>query len=323
MSRTKEEFIPLKENKVGMYICGVTVYDYIHLGHARAYIAFDIIKRYLTYRGYEVTHVQNFTDIDDKIIKRAAENNITVQELTSKFITTFFEDIDRLNVQRADSYPTAIGSMDKIIEMIQKIIKNGFAYEVDGEIYYSVRKFKEYGKLSKRNFAENEAGARVKINPNKQDPFDFGLWKKSKDNEPAWETPWGKGRPGWHIECSAMSMDCLGPEFDIHGGGNDLIFPHHENEIAQSEAVTNKNHVKYWVHNGFVNINNEKMSKSLGNFFSLRDVLKEYSGEVVRLFMLGTHYRAPINFEDSFLEESKKNWQKLYDTVHNQDLQNI
>ncbi len=303
-----------------MYVCGVTVYDYIHLGHARAYIAFDIIKRYLKYKGYQVTHIQNFTDIDDKIIKRANEQNITTQELTDKFIEAFFQDIDQLNVERATSYPTATGSIDKIIEMIQKIIDNGFGYEVDGDVYYSVRNFKEYGKLSKRDFAENEAGARIEINKKKQDPFDFGLWKKAKDNEPAWDSPWGKGRPGWHIECSAMSLDCLGLEFDIHGGGNDLIFPHHENEIAQSEAVCNKNHVKYWLHNGFVNINNEKMSKSLGNFFSLRDILKNYSGEVVRLFMLGTHYRAPINFEDSLLDDSKKNWQKLYDTVHRSGL---
>jgi len=316
LSRKKEEFTPLKENKVSMYVCGVTVYDYIHLGHARAYIAFDTIRRYLEYQGFKVTYIQNFTDIDDKIIKRAAESGKHISEITDKFIKAYFEDTKSLNILPASHYPKATEAINDIIALIEKIVSNGYGYEKNGEVFFAVTKFKDYGKLSRRDLSQNEAGARIKINKDKNNPFDFILWKKAKDNEPSWDSPWGKGRPGWHIECSAMSMKELGNTFDIHGGGADLIFPHHENEIAQSESATGCRYAKYWMHNGFVNINNEKMSKSTGNFLTIRDILAKYPGEIIRLFLLGTHYRAPINFELSFLDEAKKRWQKIQETVN-------
>ncbi|WP_022670091.1 cysteine--tRNA ligase [Hippea alviniae] len=314
-SRSLEEFKPLKDGKVGMYVCGVTVYDFCHIGHARSAVAFDIIYRYLKFKGYDVVFVKNFTDVDDKIIKRANQEGVSCDEIASRYIKEYYEDMEKLSIERPTVEPKATEHIKEIIELVKKLIDKGYAYEVDGDVYYSVEKFKDYGKLSHKNIEELKSGARVEINDKKRNPLDFALWKKSKENEPAWDSPWGKGRPGWHIECSAMSMKYLGESFDIHGGGEDLIFPHHENEIAQSEAATGKEFARYWIHNGFVRINKEKMSKSLGNFFTIRDVLKQFNGETLRYFLLLTHYRSPIDFSFEGLTAAKEALNRYYNLI--------
>lgn len=312
LNRKKEIFKPVKQGRVGMYVCGPTVYDSCHIGHARSIITFDVIVRYLKTNGYDVTHVRNFTDIDDKIINRANELGIDTRELADKYIKEFYEDMDALNVERATIEPRATDHIDQIIKVIEKLIEKGIAYQIDNDVYYAVESFKDYGKLSGRKLKDMEAGARVKIDKRKHNPFDFALWKSSKPGEPSWDSPWGKGRPGWHIECSAMSIEYLGETFDIHGGGKDLIFPHHENEIAQSEGAFEKPFVNYWIHNGFVNINKEKMSKSLGNFLMIKDIIKKYNPEAVRLFLLSNHYRSPIDFTDQALFEASSGLDKIY-----------
>ncbi len=304
MSGRKEEFRPLNPPKVGMYACGVTVYDFCHIGHARAAVAFDVIARYLRYAGFDLTYVRNYTDVDDKIINRSNEQGIPWEELARTFIEAHDVDMAALGVQRADLEPRATDYIGQIIETVEALVANGIAYELEGDVYFEVAKFREYGKLSKRNIDELQAGARIDVDDRKRSPLDFALWKASKPGEPSWDSPWGKGRPGWHIECSAMSADILGQPFDIHGGGKDLIFPHHENEIAQSEGAFKKEFVRYWLHNGFVNIDNEKMSKSLGNFFTIREILAKYRADVVRFFLLSTHYRSPLDFSDKALEEA-------------------
>ncbi len=309
----KEEFIPLREGRVGMYVCGVTVYDYCHVGHARAAIVFDTVYRYLQHLGYEVNYVCNFTDIDDKIIKRANEENIGWQEVTEKYIQAFYEDMGQLNITPPTTEPKATDHIDGMLDMVSSLIEQGKAYEAEGDVYFSVRNFAEYGQLSGHHLDDLKAGARVEPGEHKRDPLDFALWKKSKPGEPSWDSPWGPGRPGWHIECSAMSRHFLGTQFDIHGGGKDLVFPHHENEIAQSQGCSGTPPVKYWLHNGFVNINEEKMSKSLGNFFTIRDILKRYHPEVLRLFLLSHHYRGPIDFADSYLNDAEKTLDRFYE----------
>ncbi|MCH8933683.1 MAG: cysteine--tRNA ligase [Nitrospinae bacterium] len=309
----KEEFIPLREGRVGMYVCGVTVYDYCHIGHARAAIVFDTVYRYLQHLGYEVNYVCNFTDIDDKIIKRANEENIGWQEVTEKYIQAFYEDMGQLNITPPTTEPKATDHIDGMLDMVSSLIEQGKAYEAEGDVYFSVRNFAEYGKLSGHRLDDLKAGARVEPGEHKRDPLDFALWKKSKPGEPSWDSPWGPGRPGWHIECSAMSRHFLGTQFDIHGGGKDLVFPHHENEIAQSQGCSGTPPVKYWLHNGFVNINEEKMSKSLGNFFTIRDILERYHPEVLRLFLLSHHYRGPIDFADSYLNDAEKTLDRFYE----------
>jgi cysteinyl-tRNA synthetase len=304
LSGKKEEFKPLNPPKVGMYACGVTVYDYCHIGHARAAVAFDVIARYMRYSGYDVTYVRNYTDIDDKIINRSNEQNVDWKELAETFIEAHDTDMEALGVQRANVEPRATTYITQIIDTVKALVEKGFAYEVEGDVYFEVDMFEDYGKLSKRNLEDLKAGARVDVDDRKRNPLDFALWKSSKPDEPWWDSPWGKGRPGWHIECSAMSAAILGQPFDIHGGGKDLIFPHHENETAQSEAAFGKEFVRYWLHNGFVNIDSEKMSKSLGNFFTIREVLEKYRPEVVRFFLLSTHYRSPLDFSDRALEEA-------------------
>ena len=315
MSGKKENFQPLVPGKVGMYVCGVTVYDYCHIGHARANIVFDIIFRYLQFAGYETTYVRNYTDVDDKIINRANERGISSQELAEEFIKAFDADMASLGLVKPTHEPRATEYIQQIIEINQKLIANGLAYESAGDVYYSVEKFSDYLKLSKRNMEEMRAGARITPGEQKRNPMDFALWKAAKPGEPSWESPWGLGRPGWHIECSAMSSSLLGDSFDIHGGGRDLIFPHHENEIAQSEGASGKPFVKYWLHNGFVNVNQEKMSKSLGNFFTIRDILKIYDPEVVRFFILTAHYRSPIDFSDQNLVEAQSGVSRFYEAL--------
>lgn len=308
----KEVFKPIEDKKVKIYVCGVTVYDFCHIGHARSSTVFDVIRRYLIHKGYEVTFVKNFTDIDDKIIKRSNEQNILWTELTDKFIKEHDADMDALNILRPDFTPKATDYIGKMIEMCETLIAKGFAYESNGDIYYRVQKFEDYGKLSHRKLDDMMAGARIEVNDNKENPFDFVLWKASKPGEPSWQSPWGPGRPGWHIECSVMSEDILGLPFDIHGGGRDLVFPHHENEIAQSEAACGCEFAKYWIHNGFVNVNQEKMSKSLGNFFTIRTVLEEFNPEIVRFFLLTTHYRSSLDFSQDHLLEAERSLDRIY-----------
>ncbi len=315
LTAEKEDFIPLNKDRVNMYVCGVTVYDHCHIGHARSAIVFDAIQRYLKYRGYNVKFVRNFTDIDDKIINRAKKDGIPWDEVARKYTEEFYKDMDELGVARADIEPKATEHIKEIIDIVQGLIDKGYAYERDGSVYFEVNKFADYGKLSKREKEDMMAGARVEVDERKKDPMDFALWKASKEGEPFWESPWGKGRPGWHIECTAMSMKHLAESFDIHGGGADLIFPHHENEIAQSEAYTGKPFVKYWIHNGFITIDKEKMSKSLGNFFTIKEVLDKYDPEVVRFFLLSTHYRSPIEFSDEQLKEAEVSIDRYYTTV--------
>ena len=305
ISKTKEEFIPREPGKVSMYVCGPTTYNYIHLGNARPIVFFDTVRRYFEYKGFDVTYVQNFTDIDDKIIKRAREEGIAPLELGQKYIIEYFKDADALGVKRATVHPKVTEHITEIIEMVSGLIEKGYAYEVAGDVYFSVDSFPNYGKLSGRDLDELKAGARVEIDERKKNPLDFALWKKAKPGEPSWDSPWGPGRPGWHIECSAMSLKYLGENFDIHGGGADLVFPHHENEVAQSEAYTGKPFARYWMHNGFITVNQEKMSKSLGNFFLVREILEKFPGRVVRFFLLSTHYRSPLDFDDKKLLEAK------------------
>lgn len=310
-AKEKQEFIPLHEGKVGIYSCGPTVYDYFHIGNARPFVVFDTLRRYLMFRGYDVTFVQNFTDIDDKMINRANKEGITVKELGERFIREYFVDADGLNIMRASVHPKATENIAEIIEIIQRLIDNGLAYETDGDVYYRVEGFEEYGKLSGQHLDELNLGSRIEVGDIKENPMDFALWKAQKPGEPAWESPWGMGRPGWHIECSAMSMKYLGDTIDIHCGGHDLTFPHHENEIAQSEGATGHPFVRYWMHNGYININGEKMSKSLGNFFTVRDISKEFELPVVRMFMLSSHYRSPINFSKELLMQTKAAYDRL------------
>ncbi|MCL5966378.1 MAG: cysteine--tRNA ligase [Deltaproteobacteria bacterium] len=312
LGNRKEPFEPLVPGKVRMYVCGVTVYDLCHIGHARANVAFDIIVRYLRYRGYDVTYVRNFTDIDDKIIRRANERNTDYLTISNEYIRAFSEDFDRMGLLPPDREPRATAHIPEIIDLATRLVEAGKAYVVDGDVYYAVKGFPGYGKLSGKNTEDLLAGARVEVDERKKDPLDFALWKASKPGEPAWESPWGPGRPGWHIECSAMAMKHLGETLDIHGGGKDLVFPHHENEIAQSEGVTGKPFARYWLHNGFVNVNNEKMSKSLGNFFTLRDVLEVVKPEVLRFFFASSHYRSPIDYSDRSLAEAKAGLDRLY-----------
>jgi cysteinyl-tRNA synthetase len=312
LTRIKEEFTPINPHEVKMYVCGPTVYNYFHIGNARSFIMADIVRRYLEYKGYSVKYVMNLTDIDDRIIKKSIEEKIDAKLVAEKYTKAFFEDMKKLKVKPADVYPKATDHIHEIIDLIKQLEKKRFAYNIDGNVFYNVSKFSGYGKLSGKKLDELESGARVDVNEEKKNPLDFALWKKAKPGEPFWESPWGKGRPGWHIECSAMGCKHLGETFDIHTGGNDLIFPHHENEIAQSEAANEKKFVNYWIHFGFLNINNEKMSKSLGNFFTARDVLKHYSAEAIRLLFSQTHYRGPLEFNDELLESSKKGLERIY-----------
>jgi cysteinyl-tRNA synthetase len=306
LTNKKENFITIKPGRAGMYVCGPTTYNYIHLGNARPLVVFDTIRRYLEHVGYQVAYIQNFTDVDDKIISRAREEGLDPLALAEKYILEYYKDADQLGVRRADVHPRVSQHMPEIIELVQRLINSGHAYQLDQDVYFAVRSFITYGKLSGRSLDELQAGARVEVDMRKQDPMDFALWKSAKPGEPSWPSPWGLGRPGWHIECSAMAQKYLGWEFDIHGGGSDLVFPHHENEIAQSEAASGRPFVRYWLHNGFITVNQEKMSKSLGNFFLLRDILAKYPGDVVRFYLLSTHYRSPLDFDDQKLEMSKK-----------------
>ncbi|HSD64886.1 MAG TPA: cysteine--tRNA ligase [Ignavibacteriaceae bacterium] len=311
LTKRKEEFKPIDPPNVKMYVCGPTVYDYFHIGNARSFVMADIIRKYLIYKGYNVTFAMNLTDVDDKIIKKSIEQKKDSHEIAEHYINSFFEDIDKLKIKRADIYPKATAHMPDIISMIKKLVDKKFAYNVNGNVFYDVSKFKDYGKLSGKKIDELESGARIEINEEKKNPLDFSLWKKAKEGEPYWESPWGKGRPGWHIECSAMSCSHLGENFDIHAGGNDLIFPHHENEIAQSEGANGKKFVNYWIHFGFLNINEEKMSKSLGNFFTAREILNKYPAEALRLLYSQAHYGGPLNFTEDLLAGAQKGLEKL------------
>ncbi|MBJ6724783.1 cysteine--tRNA ligase [Geomesophilobacter sediminis] len=315
LSGSKEPFVPLTPGKARMYVCGVTVYDFCHIGHARAYVVFDMIYRYLQATGLEVEYVRNYTDIDDKIINRANREGVPYQEISEKFIAEFDRDMESLSIQLPTVQPKATEHIPEIIALIERLIEKGYAYQAGSDVNFSVEKFSTYLKLSKRNLEDMQAGARVEVDDRKRNPMDFALWKGAKPGEPYWESPWGQGRPGWHIECSAMSMKYFGESFDIHGGGKDLIFPHHENEIAQAEAATGKPFVKYWIHNGFVNINAEKMSKSLGNFFTIKQVLEHCDAEVLRFFLLSSHYRSPLDFSDQNLKESQAGLERIYNSL--------
>ena len=315
LSGQKEELIPLNPPEINMYVCGPTTYNYIHLGNARPLAVFDTVRRYLEYRGYKVNYVQNFTDVDDKIINRAREENEDPLQVALKYIDEYFADADALGIRRANIHPKVSEHMPDIVAAVEQLINRGYAYEVEGDVFFRVSAFKPYGKLSKRTPEDMLAGARVEVNEVKENPVDFALWKKAKPQEPSWDSPWGQGRPGWHIECSVMSTKYLGDAIDIHGGGNDLIFPHHENEIAQAEALTGKQFVRYWMHNGFITVNSEKMSKSLGNFFVLRDIFKLYPPDVVRFYLIATHYRSPLDFDNEKLEEAKKALTRLKNTL--------
>jgi len=300
-----------------MYVCGTTPYDHCHLGHARCYVVFDVIRKYLEYKGYEVIYVQNFTDVDDKIINRAKQLGSNVEDVAEKYISEYFAVMGKLNIKEANFYPKTTEHIQEMIKLVEKLIKKGYAYVIDGDVYFEIAKFDGYGKLSHRSREEMRAGARIEVDKRKRNPLDFALWKSAKPGEPYWESPWGKGRPGWHIECSAMSMERLGATFDIHGGGQDLIFPHHENEIAQSEAATGKPFADYWLHNGFVTVNQEKMSKSLGNFFTLQEIYEKYSPDVVRFFLISQYYRSHIDFSDDKLEEARKSLERFHNTLEN------
>ena len=311
----KEEFIPLEDGKAGMYVCGPTVYDDCHMGHARASIVFDVVFRYLIYKGLHVTYVRNITDIDDKIIRKANDEGVDFKVITKRYIKSFHDDMLDLGNKPPTLEPKATGHIKEIIDIIKRLIESGHAYQVDADVYYRVESFGEYGKLSGRKTDELISGARIDVDERKKSPLDFALWKSSKPDEPSWKSPWGEGRPGWHIECSAMSCKHLGESFDIHGGGKDLVFPHHENEVAQSEAASGKPFAKYWLHNGFVNVNQEKMSKSLGNFFTIRDLLDNYHPEILRFFLLTTHYRSPIDYSDQSLKDAETALERIYTTL--------
>ena len=315
LTRKKEEFIPIEKGVVRMYSCGPTVYNYFHIGNARPFIIFDTLRRYLEYCGNTVYFVQNFTDIDDKMINKANELGITVKELADRYIAEYFKDADNLGIKRATVHPRATENIDAIIGIIRELEEKGYAYNVDGDVYFAAKKFKEYGKLSHQPLEDLESGARININEDKNDPMDFALWKKQKPGEPAWESPWGLGRPGWHIECSAMANKYLAKTIDIHSGGQDLIFPHHENEIAQSECAHGVPFANYWMHNGYINIDNKKMSKSLGNFFTVREIAEEFDYEVIRFFMLSAHYRSPINFSKTLMESARSGLERIYNCI--------
>ncbi len=317
LTRKKEEFKPLVDGEVKMYVCGPTVYNYFHIGNGRTFIVFDTIRRYLEYRGYKVSFVQNFTDIDDKMINKANSEGITVKELGDKYIAEYYKDADGLNIERATVNPRATEFIDEIIKFVESLIEKGFAYEVDGDVYFSTKKFDSYGKLCGQNLEDLQAGARITVDERKKDPMDFAVWKAQKPGEPAWKSPWGMGRPGWHIECSCMAKKLLGDTIDIHAGGMDLKFPHHENEIAQSEAVTGKKFANYWMHAAFVNVDNKKMSKSLNNFFTAREILQEYSADVIRFLMISGHYRIQINFTKELLDSAKASVERLYNCINN------
>ncbi|MFQ6107418.1 MAG: cysteine--tRNA ligase [Thermoplasmata archaeon] len=316
LTRKKEEFVPLRRNRVTMFVCGVTPYDHSHLGHAKTYVAFDAIARYLRYKGYNVLYLQNVTDVDDHIIEKSKETGIPEPEIAEKYFRLFLEDMRALGVESVNIYAKATEFMDEIIEQIKGLIEKGYAYEVDGNVYFEVRKFKDFGKLSRQKLDELRAGARVEIDESKRNPEDFALWKREKPGEPAWESPWGMGRPGWHIEDTAIAMAHFGPQYDIHGGATELVFPHHESEIAQAEALTGvEPYVKYWLHTGVLNVEGEKMAKSLGNFWTIKDALNEYRPEVLRFFLLYAHYRSPMDFSRDLLEEAKRGYQRLMDSL--------
>ncbi len=314
LTRKKEEFKTKEQNKVHMYVCGPTTYNFIHLGNARPTVFFDTVRRYFKYKGYDVLYVQNFTDIDDKIIKKSQEEEIESTALAQKYINEYFKDADSLNVMRADIHPKVSEHIEDIINAVKKLVEKGFAYVVEGDVYFDVKKFKNYGKLSGRSIDDMQSGSRVEIDERKKNPLDFALWKSAKPGEPSWKSPWGEGRPGWHIECSIMSTKYLGSPFDIHGGGIDLVFPHHENEIAQAEALTDCEFAKYWMHNGFITVNKEKMSKSLGNFFLVREILDKFSGDTVRFYLLATHYRSPLDFDNEKLAMNEKSLERIKNT---------
>ncbi|MCX7695351.1 MAG: cysteine--tRNA ligase [Caloramator sp.] len=317
MTRQKEDFVTVEPGVVKMYVCGPTVYNFFHIGNARTFIVFDTIRRYLEYRGYQVKFIQNFTDIDDKMIKRANEEGVTVKDVAEKYINEYYKDADALNLKRATVNPRATEYINEIIKFVKDLEDKGFAYAVDGDVYFDTTKFKEYGKLSHQSIEDLEAGARIEVDERKRNPMDFALWKAKKEGEPAWESPWGEGRPGWHIECSTMACSLLGETIDIHGGGADLVFPHHENEIAQSEARNGKPFARYWMHAAYLNVNNQKMSKSLNNFFTAREILEKYDAEVIRMFMLSGHYRNPINFSLDLLEQAKAGLERIYNSIAN------
>ena len=317
LTRKKEEFIPLNPGKVSMYVCGPAVYNYFHIGNGRTFIVFDTIRRYMEYRGYEVNFVQNFTDIDDKMINKANEENTTVKEIGDKYICEYYKDADGLNIKRATTNPRATEYIDEIIKFVSGLIEKGYAYEVNGDVYFRTKKFAGYGQLIGQNLEDLQAGARINVDERKEDPMDFAIWKAQKPGEPAWECPWGLGRPGWHIECSCMAKNLLGDTIDIHAGGMDLAFPHHENEIAQSEALTGRKFANYWMHAAFLNVNNQKMSKSLNNFLTARDALKEYDADVIRFLMLSGHYRIQLNFSNELLESAKASIERLYNAIGN------
>lgn len=317
LTRQKEEFKPITPGEVKMYVCGPTVYNYFHIGNGRTFIAFDTIRRYLEYRGYKVTFIQNFTDIDDKMINKANEEGCTVKELGDRYISEYYKDADALNIERASTNPRATEYIEEIIDFVKGLVDKGYAYEVNGDVYFSTKKFENYGKLSGQNIEDLQSGARIKVDERKNDPLDFAIWKSQKPGEPAWESPWGMGRPGWHIECSCMAKKLLGETIDIHAGGADLAFPHHENEVAQSEALTGKQFANYWMHSAFVNVNNQKMSKSLSNFFTAREILEKYDADVVRFLMLSAHYRQPVNFSMELLDSAKASVERLYNCVSN------
>ena len=315
LTKMKEEFVPVEEGKVGMYVCGPTVYNYIHIGNARPMVVFDTVRRYFEYKGYEVNYVSNFTDVDDKIIKKANEEGVSASEISERFIKECKKDMEGLNVKEATTHPKATEEIDGMIQMIQTLIDKGYAYEKNGTVYFRTRKFDGYGKLSKKNLDDMQAGIRIAVSDEKEDSMDFVLWKPKKEGEPSWPSPWCDGRPGWHIECSVMSKKYIGNTIDIHAGGEDLIFPHHENEIAQSEAANGEEFAKYWMHNAFLNIDNKKMSKSAGNFFTVREISEKYPLQVIRFFMLSAHYRSPLNFSDTLVEASKNGLDRILTCV--------
>lgn len=317
LTRKKEEFVPITPGEVKMYVCGPTVYNYFHIGNGRTFIVFDTVRRYLEFKGYDVKFVQNFTDIDDRMITKANEENTTVKEVGDRFIAEYYKDADNLNIERATYNPRATEYINDVIEFVKELINKEYAYEVCGDVYFRTRKFKDYGKLSGQNLDELRKGVRINVDERKEDPLDFAIWKAQKPGEPGWDCPWGKGRPGWHIECSCMAKKILGDTIDIHAGGMDLYFPHHENEIAQSESLTGKKFSNYWMHSAYININNQKMSKSLNNFFTAREVLAEYDVDTIRFFMLSAHYRIQINFSKELLEAAKSSVERLYNAISN------
>ena len=317
LNKKKEEFIPLTPGEVKMYVCGPTVYNFFHIGNGRTFIVFDTIRRYFEYRGFKVDFVQNFTDIDDKMIKKANEEGTTVKKIGDTYIKEYYQDADALNIERATVNPRATEFIGEIIKFVKGLIDKGYAYEVDGDVYFSTKKFEGYGKLSGQNIEDLQSGARISVDERKKDPMDFAIWKAQKPGEPAWNSPWGMGRPGWHIECSCMAKKLLGETIDIHAGGSDLKFPHHENEIAQSEALTGEPFARYWLHSAFVNVNNEKMSKSLNNFFTAREILERYDADVIRFLMLSAHYRQQLNFSEDLLESAKASVERIYNAIGN------